>query len=581
MTPQKHQPMPDEAPDMHVRRKAERPSAIAGNGKDRQPVETDETAQDVAASAPLGPEELAIIVNALPVGIEVRDDQGATVHANNAGQAHKRRSADGEGSGSNYRFEEFRLPIDTQTYTVAVSHDVTTQRKRERDLYKRAYYDALTGLPNRALLEQRVTSLIDGSGSKFALAFIDLDGFKQVNDYYGHSVGDTLLVEIAKRIGAEVRHSDLLARVGGDEFVLCMSPMEHKKDVSKIINRCIERLNEPFVVDGKQIFTSASIGVSFYPTDGQSFRELSQNADAAMYRVKASTKGRFQFFSSRDDDGACSSMRAEQDLRLALSNNQMCCAYQPKVNFRSGDVSGVEVLLRWHDAGGKVHSLGDFNRTAASLAIMDEITHHLLSESFSAVHQINDAFGDQATISINVAARQADEPAFMRALVDKIEATGIAHRFMLELTEESFISTSRFQAQILPMIHEIGAKVSIDDFGTGYSSLSALANITVDEIKVDRSFISAIHKRRRNQGILRAVESLASALDIQIVVEGVETIEELLYLQGATGIQIAQGFYFARPMFLDEMARRTRKSWLEDPSCLDTRFHLLPRQTGT
>ncbi len=583
MTPrQLQQYLPDGNPDMCARRGDRRSSATAHSSQNRvpQPQEANGAARDTTATHHLGAEDLIKIVNALPVGIEVRDDQGAVVHANNAGLAHKRRSED-DSAGAGLRFDAFRMPIDTHTYAVTVSHDVAEQQRRESDLYKRAYYDVLTDLPNRALLEQRVNALIDGTDSQFALAFIDLDGFKQVNDYYGHTVGDALLVEIAKRLGAEVRQTDLLARVGGDEFVLCMSPMERKQDVSKIIRRCIERFKEPFLLDGNQVFTSASIGVSFHPTDGKSFRELSQNADAAMYRVKAKTKGRFQFYSSRGGETSGASMKAEQDLRRALNNNQMCCAYQPKVNFRSGGVSGVEVLLRWHDTGGKVHSLGDFNRTAASLGIMDEITHHLLTESFAAVHQINDAFGDQATISINVAARQADEPGFMRALLDKIDATGIAPRFMLELTEEAFISTGRFQTQILPMIREIGAKVSIDDFGTGYSSLSALADITVDEIKVDRSFISAIHKRRRNQGILKAIESLAAALNIDIVVEGVETADELLYLQAATGIQVAQGFYLARPMFLDDLTRKMRETWLDDPTCVDARFHFLPRQTGT
>ncbi|MDR6874851.1 EAL domain-containing protein (putative c-di-GMP-specific phosphodiesterase class I) [Bosea sp. BE125] len=188
---------------------------------------------------------------------------------------------------------------------------------------------------------------------------------------------------------------------------------------------------------------------------------------------------------------------------------------------------------------------------------MDEITHLVLAEATAAIDRIDGAFGATSTISLNVAARQADEPVFMRSLVEAIEATGRAQRFMIELTEEAFLSKSRFQTQVLPMIREIGARVSIDDFGVGYSSLAALADITADEIKVDRSFITAIHQRPRSQSILKTIESLADALDMSIIVEGVETVEELLYLQAATRIRLAQGYYFAKPMFLDEITTRT------------------------
>jgi len=186
---------------------------------------------------------------------------------------------------------------------------------------------------------------------------------------------------------------------------------------------------------------------------------------------------------------------------------------------------------------------------------MDEVTHLVLAETVGAMDRINDAFGATSTVSLNVAARQADEPVFMRSLVDALEATGYASRFMLELTEEAFLAKSRFQTLVLPMVREVGARVSIDDFGVGYSSLAALADITADELKVDRSFISDIHKRPRSQSILKAIESLAQALGMSIIVEGVETADELVYLQAATRIRLAQGFYFSKPIFLDELSQ--------------------------
>ena len=500
------------------------------------------------------------MLDALPVGITAVAASGAALYANRAGSAHAALPAGQrvrEINGRTIRVEQFRLPIDGETCEVRLSFDVTEQRRLEDDLFRRAYFDDLTGLPNRGLIEQSVASLIEtgGGGAVFGLAFVDLDGFKNINDYYGHAVGDALLVKIAQRLSRELRPTHLLARVGGDEFVLLLSPVASLPALGEDVQRFLERLKVPFFIDGHEILTSASIGVSLYPADGSSFETLCANADRAMYRSKGGTKGSVQFFDPSLSRASSEPMKIEQRLRLAIRDRRLCCAYQPKLDFRSGDVAGVEVLLRWRDDEGLIHPPGDFVNLAVELGLMDEITLLGLAETVDAVDRINEAFGPNSTISINVAARQADDPLFMRSLIDAIESTGYARRFMLELTEEAFLSKSRFQTQVLPMVREIGARVSIDDFGVGYSSLSALADITADEIKVDRSFITSIHRRPRSQSILKAIESLANALDMSIVVEGVETLEELVYLQGATRIRLAQGYYFARPMFLDELSQ--------------------------
>jgi diguanylate cyclase (GGDEF)-like protein len=450
--------------------------------------------------------------------------------------------------------QQVSLSIDGVPHQVRISLDVTEQRALEDDLFRRAYFDGLTGLPNRSLLDRSVAALIEaGSETTFALAFLDLDGFKNINDYYGHAVGDALLVKIAQRLGGELRPVDLMARVGGDEFVLLLSPSEPVEEIAARVEHFLSRLKEPYFIDGSEIFISASVGVSLYPADGRSYDALCSNADRAMYRIKGTTKGSVQFYSPGVDHAASERMKVEQRLRLAVRDRRLRCAYQPKVDFRSNDVVGVEVLLRWVDEEGAIQPPGDFVNLAVELGLMDEITHLVLAEATGAIDRINQAFGATSTISLNVAARQADEPLFMRSLVDAIEGTGFAQRFMIELTEEAFLSKSRFQTQVLPMIREVGARVSIDDFGVGYSSLSALADITADEIKVDRSFITAIHQRPRSQSILKTIESLAKALGMSIIVEGVESVEELLYLQAATRIRLAQGYYFAKPMFLDEI----------------------------
>lgn len=503
-------------------------------------------------------EKLLAIFDALPVGISAKDSAGAPLYSNKAGQTHSSLPQEGnavEIAGRTIRIDRFSLPLHSEDLQLCLSYDITEQRQLEDDLFKRAYFDILTSLPNRGFLEQIVASLTDRPESVFALAFIDLDGFKNVNDYYGHAVGDALLVKIAERLTSELRPSDMLARVGGDEFILLLSPAGSLDDVNKDIQRLLARLKEPFFIEGYEVFTSASIGVSLYPNDGNSFDTLCENADQAMYRIKDGTKGRVQFFDARVGGASSERMQIEQRLRLAVRDRRICCAYQPKVDFRSGEVVGVEVLLRWRDEQGLIQPPGDFVNLAVELGLMDEITLLVLAETVDGLDHINEAFGESCSISVNVAARQADEPVFMRSFVDAIAATGHAGRFMLEVTEEAFLSKSRFQTEVLPMVREIGARVSIDDFGTGYSSLSALADITADEIKVDRSFITAIHQRPRSQSILKAIESLSQALDMSIIVEGVETIDELVYLQGATRIRLAQGYYFARPMFLDDVSQ--------------------------
>jgi diguanylate cyclase (GGDEF)-like protein len=502
---------------------------------------------------------LTQLLDGIPVGIAAARS-GAAVFSNAAGRAHAGVSPGSVEavSGRTIRVETISVPIGGTPHEVRLSFDITEQRQLEDDLLRRAYFDALTGLPNRELMGRTVADLVDRAGpaQPFALAFVDLDGFKSINDYFGHAVGDALLVKIAKRLTEHLRPTDMLARVGGDEFVLLLSPIGSLEELTADIEQFMARLKQPFFIEGQEVFTSASIGVSLYPADGATYDALCSTADRAMYRSKDGAKGSVHFFNPSVDPAANDRARTEQRLRLAIRDRRLCCAYQPKMDFRSNELVGFEVLLRWRDEEGLIHPPGDFVNLAVDLGLMDEITHLVLAETVGSIDQINEAFGPTSTISMNVAARQADDPVFMRSLCDAIDATGYARRFMLELTEEAFLSKGRFQTKVLPMVREIGARVSIDDFGVGYSSLSALADITADEIKVDRSFITAIHQRPRSQSVLKAIESLANALDMSIIVEGVETFEELVYLQAATRIRLAQGYYFARPMFLDDLGRR-------------------------
>ena len=444
--------------------------------------------------------------------------------------------------------------IADRNLLVSSSTDISEQKAVEDHLFRSAYYDELTGLPTRRVIEHRTNRLLqtDAHG-RFALAFLDIDNFKHINDYYGHGIGDALLVELAHRIGLNLRDSDMLSRISGDEFLLLLTPIQSEHEVAEYIRFTLERLKAPFFIDGSEIFASTSIGVSLYPDHGSSYDALRQNADIAMYRVKNEGKGAAAFFDSSMEREALARMKIEQSLRLAILEKRFCCAFQPKVDIRTKDIKGIEALVRLRDDEGVIQAPGTFINLAVELGLIDELTHLVLAEIVKSIDLINETFGHEASISINVAAKQAGNPEFMRSFAQALEATGFPKRFLIEVTEDAFVAKTHFQDEILPIFRKLGVGISIDDFGIGYSSLSALADITADEIKIDRSFITDIHKRPRSQGILRAIESLSEALGMTVIAEGLESFEELAYLQAATKIRYAQGFYFSRPIFLEEL----------------------------
>ncbi|MCK1643109.1 EAL domain-containing protein [Bradyrhizobium sp. 157] len=452
--------------------------------------------------------------------------------------------------------------IAERNLLISSSTDISEQKAFEEHLFRSAYYDELTGLPTRRVIEHRVNSLLkyDNGQGLFALAFLDVDNFKHINDYYGHSVGDALLAEIAKRVGFDLRDSDILSRISGDEFVLLLNPVQSESEVAEFIRFILQRLKAPFFIDQSEIFASTSIGVSLYPEHGRSYEELRQNADIAMYRVKNGSKGAAAFFDASMEREALARMKVEQALRVAILEKRFCCAFQPKVDIRTQEIMGVEALVRLRDDEGVIQAPSTFINLATELGLIDELTHLVLAEIVKSIDLINENFGPDTTISMNVAAKQAGNLEFMRSFAQAIEATGFPKRFMIEVTEDAFVTKTHFQDEILPIFRKLGVKISIDDFGIGYSSLSALADITADEIKIDRSFITDIHKRPRSQGILRAIESLSEALGMTVIAEGLETFEELAYLQAATKIRYAQGYYFSKPIFLEDLKLTTPRA---------------------
>lgn len=445
--------------------------------------------------------------------------------------------------------------------TEAESHRLKHLTERleasQRALQHRANHDQLTGLPNRAYIQELVGSMIGrkGPGEKLALAFIDLDDFKRVNDVHGHAAGDALLKAVADRIRSQTRHTDIFGRISGDEFVIVLDPIGRRSDASSVITRMRKSLRQPLRIEGAEIQPSASIGVAIYPEHGKDYETLRRHADMAMYRAKTASKGSIAFFNRELGRVAAEKLRLEQRLRHALEIRAFRCALQQKVDVRSRAVVGFEALLRWVDERGDVHAAGQFLPLASELSLLDDMTFQLVDDLLSNLPYLDAQFGATLRYSINISPKQAARSPFMQKLVQRLQASGRAASFMLELTEETIAATCSFQSHILPLLWEARIGLSIDDFGTGYSSLATIADLTADEIKIDRSLITAIHQRPRNQSILRAIESMSAALGLAVVAEGIETVEENLYLMAHTRLNIGQGYLFHKPELLTELIR--------------------------
>ena len=492
---------------------------------------------------------------ALPVAVEIRTAAGERVYANPAAEAapapkRARQTVTRGGRAELIETADFRLGPDA--YRVSAAVDIDDERRLQDELFQRAYFDPLTKLPSRAFFEEAVARSLGGASgeARFAVAAIGFDQFDSVNEFYGRPAGDALLAEAARRVGESIGGDDVAARFGGDQFAVLIAQPGETAAVLARVERLLGRLRDPFYVGGVEILLSASAGLSVYPAHDVAAAGLIAKAEAALSQAKRRYRGQARLYDLAIAQRALEHARLEQSLRLAIRDRSFSCALQPKVDFRAGKIAGLEVLMRWRDENGESRSPGDLIAFAVNLGLMNEMTQLLFEETLASLETIDATFGPDLRLGFNIAAQQAGDIRFMRAFADRLAASGQAKRFMIELTEEALLRASQFKLEVAPMLREIGAKISIDDFGVGYSSLSTLAEIEADEIKVDRSFITAIHERPRSQGLLRAIESVGEALSTPVMVEGVETKDELAYLRDHTRISVAQGYLFSKPVVI-------------------------------
>jgi len=433
---------------------------------------------------------------------------------------------------------------------VIVFRDVSAARAMSAHIAHTAQHDFLTGLPNRMLLNDRVGQAIAAAQrheKQVAVLFLDLDGFKHINDSLGHPTGDRLLQSIAWRLVECVRGADTVSRQGGDEFVVLLSELEQPEDAAHTARRMLQVVAEAHSIDQHDLHVTTSIGVSVYPDDGLDAETLIKNADTAMYQAKENGRQSFRFFKPAMNVRAVERQSIEESLRRALERNEFALNYQPKIDLRTGAITGAEALLRWtHPTHGLV-SPARFIPVAEDCGLILPIGAWVLREACAQARAWVDAGLPVATMAVNVSAMEFRNENFLGNLTAILTETGFDPRSLeLELTESVLMKRAESTASILQSVRERGVQVAVDDFGTGYSSLSYLRKFPVDALKIDQSFVRQIGDGE-DTTLVTAVIAMARSLKLRVVAEGVETVGELTFLR-AHQCDEAQGYYFSRPV---------------------------------
>lgn len=433
--------------------------------------------------------------------------------------------------------------------------DITERKLAADRLEQLATHDTLTGLPNRALLNDQLQEMVDKANdhSSIAVLFIDLDRFKAVNDTMGHEKGDLLLMQVAQRLQRTLRPGDIVARLGGDEFVVATKCARGGSAAEKIAEKVLAMLVAPFDLAGQEVYVGASVGISLFPQDGETKELLFQNADTAMYEAKASGRNAFRFFKAEMSIEAKHRVALETALRRALERNEFEMYYQPRINLATGHVEGTEALIRWnHPHLGRVPPL-QFIPIAEENGFIEEIGRWVLEQSCRQTRELMGRLGRELRVSVNLSARQLKCPDLLKQVVVALDRSGLpAHLLELELTESALIDDMDMSAGVLKSLKALGISLAVDDFGTGYSGLSYLRKFPIDILKLDRSFVTQEDAGISNSRFIRAFVDMAHALNLSVVAEGVETVEILQLLRDAKCDE-AQGYLFAKPLPYEEL----------------------------
>lgn len=431
----------------------------------------------------------------------------------------------------------------------ALKSEIAERKLAEEHIRYLAHYDALTALPNRVLLQDRLSQAIAHAhrkNSQVAVLFIDLDYFKHINDSLGHQTGDRLLKAVAGRLRECLREGDSVARLGGDEFVLCLPLLSGSIDAASVAQKVQDVLAETFLIDANEMHVSASIGISLYPDDGTTAEGLMSAADTAMYHAKEKGRRNYQFFTAALNKAVQQRVELEQRLRHALARNELELYYQPQIDLASGRIFSAEALLRWIQPGKSAISCGAFISVAEETGLILSIGDWTLRQACRQLRQWHEAGHSAMRVAVNLSPRQFYQPDFQQTIKAIIEESGISPAYLdLEITEGLLLQRNEDNLAALHQLSDMGIQLSVDDFGTGYSSLAYLQRFPVDALKIDQSFVREINHDHNATALVAAIISMAQSLELQVLAEGVETVEQISFLQ-SHGCPSAQGFFYSK-----------------------------------
>ncbi len=473
--------------------------------------------------------------------------------------------------GSVFPIQALITVTDTPQGKMGVSFvsDITELKAAEEKLRHAAQHDPLTGLPNRALIYEIGAQLIEGARRHqrmLAVMFFDLDRFKPINDTYGHRTGDLMLQEVARRLRTSVRSSDLVGRLGGDEFIAVLSDLSSDADLEAIASHLLQRLSDPYRIESLELHTSPSIGISVYPGDRTSIDTLIRQADAAMYHAKTNGRNHYQYFSEEIGSNTVRVFELEQRLRRSLHEEDFELAYQPIIDMRTGKLCSVEALIRWRQANGSELMPGDFIAAAEASGLIHQIGEWVIREATRQYEAWRREGLPSIRIAVNVSPVQFRSAEFRDRLIAALDAGTMPPECLeLEVTESTVMSHIDEATRTLIWLKGLGLKVALDDFGTGYSSLSHLAQLPIDKLKVDRAFVTHIDTDSRSLAITETVLALAQKLGVEVVAEGIEN-QTAMHLLRERGCEQGQGYLIGLPMRADTFSAWYAARRLSEPA---------------
>lgn len=435
--------------------------------------------------------------------------------------------------------------------------DITERYEAQEKYNYLANHDELTGLPNRRFYKERAIALLqkakdEGSNDPIAFIYLDLDRFKIVNDTLGHSNGDLLLKQVADRLVSSLEPGDLVARMGGDEFMFLLPSVTDSEQLIKRVERMLALFQQPYSRDGYQFHITASIGISLYPDDAQDIEMLMIHADTAMYHAKRRGKNRYAIYAAEMNTKSHEKIKMETSLRLALDNNEFRLFYQPQIDIKTGQIKGVEALIRWFHPERGIVPPSDFIALAEETGLIIRLDQWVLRTACMQLNRWQKKGLPPIRVSVNLSAQQFASDALVRSVKQTLQETNIDPRLLdLEITETMTMDVE-YTINTLRQLHEIGVQISIDDFGSGYSSLNYLKRFSIDRLKIDQSFVRDILSDTNDADIVGTIIAMAHNLGLEVVAEGVETKEQLRFLQYQKCNEV-QGYYFSRPIPPEEL----------------------------